>query len=94
MYPLRTSDLRIYNRHNPTISFLPRSSRISFQHRERLRIAVAPVPEIQILSKQGYTKQHLVRLPNAYPLPSLAPDSIRVQISLFSLSTSNSSYAA
>ncbi|KAJ7484015.1 hypothetical protein B0H11DRAFT_2192978 [Mycena galericulata] len=36
------------------------------------------VPVVQILDKSHFTKQHLVSLPDAYPLPPLVPDSIRI----------------
>ena len=54
---------------------------------------MAPILEIQVLTKQDYIQLHPVPLPNAYPLPTLAPDSIRIQSTLFSLSNNNFGYA-
>jgi hypothetical protein len=53
----------------------------------------AEVPTIQILQKSDYTKQHIVALPSSLPLPPLAPSSVRVRTSIFSLTTNNLSYA-
>jgi hypothetical protein len=50
-------------------------------------------PIIQVLSRQNYEEQHIVSLPNALPLPSLKPSSLRVQSSLLSLTTNNLTYA-
>ena len=53
----------------------------------------ASTPVIQVLSRQNYEEQHIVSLPNALPLPSLAPNSIRVTSSILALSTNNLTYA-
>ncbi len=50
-------------------------------------------PVIQLLSRSNYEDQHLVSLPNAYPLPSLAPSSIRIKSTILSLTTNNFAYA-
>jgi hypothetical protein len=50
-------------------------------------------PVIQVLSRQNYEDQHIVSLPNALPLPPLAPSSLRVQSSILALTTNNFSYA-
>ncbi|KAJ7458801.1 hypothetical protein B0H11DRAFT_2160655 [Mycena galericulata] len=43
--------------------------------------------------RSHFTKQHLVSLPDAYPLPPLAPDSIRIVSRLISLTSNNFTYA-
>ncbi|KAK0107215.1 hypothetical protein ONS95_003917 [Cadophora gregata] len=50
-------------------------------------------PAIQVLSRQNYEDQHIVCLPNAYPLAPLKPSSIRVKPTIISLTTNNFSYA-
>ncbi|KAJ7458822.1 hypothetical protein B0H11DRAFT_2242859 [Mycena galericulata] len=40
-----------------------------------------------------FTKQHFVSLPDAYPLPPLAPDSIRIVSRLISVTSNNFTYA-
>lgn len=52
-----------------------------------------PVPIIHVLEKADYTKQHIIPLPDALPLPLLAPSSVRMKTSLISLTTSNFTYA-
>ncbi|CZR68932.1 uncharacterized protein PAC_18833 [Phialocephala subalpina] len=47
---------------------------------------------IQILSRNNYEDQHLVSLPNALPFPALAPSSIRIKTSIFSLTANNLMY--
>lgn len=54
---------------------------------------MAPTPVIQVLSKNNYENQYLVSLPNAFPLPSLSPSSIRIKSIILSLTTNNFSYA-
>jgi hypothetical protein len=49
-------------------------------------------PCIQILNKQDFTEQHIVKLPKE-ELPELASDSIRVRTTLFSLTVNNITYA-
>ena len=51
------------------------------------------IPVIQVLSRQNYEEQHIISLPNALPLPALAPNSIRVTSSVLALSTNNLTYA-
>ncbi|KAL3427174.1 hypothetical protein PVAG01_00683 [Phlyctema vagabunda] len=51
------------------------------------------VPSIQVLSKENYEDQHIVALPNALPLPPLAPSSLRIQSSILGLTTNNFTYA-
>ena len=51
------------------------------------------VPTIHVLEKADYTKQHIIPLPDALPLPPLAPSSVRMKTSLISLTTSNFTYA-
>ncbi|KAL2073275.1 hypothetical protein VTL71DRAFT_10599 [Oculimacula yallundae] len=51
------------------------------------------IPAIQVLSRQNYEDQHIVSLPNAYPLAPLGSSSIRVQSTVISLTTNNLSYA-
>jgi Protein of unknown function (DUF2855) len=51
------------------------------------------VPQIQILEKLDHFKQHLVALPNAYPLPPLTPGSIRTQSQILSLTANTLTYA-
>ncbi|KAM0260149.1 hypothetical protein ACHAQJ_002914 [Trichoderma viride] len=50
-------------------------------------------PQVQILDKSDYTKQYLVTLHNAYPLPSLATGDIRIRSRIISLTTNNFTYA-
>lgn len=52
-----------------------------------------PVPTIHVLEKADYTKQHIIPLPDALPLPPLAPSSVRMKTSLISLTTNNFTYA-
>jgi hypothetical protein len=54
---------------------------------------MASAPVIQVLSRSNYEDQHLVSLPNAYPLPLLAPSSIRIKSTILSLTTNNFAYA-
>ena len=54
---------------------------------------MASAPVIQVLSRSNYEDQHLVSLPNAYPLPPLAPSSIRIKSTILSLTTNNFAYA-
>ncbi|KAJ7434785.1 hypothetical protein B0H11DRAFT_1887621 [Mycena galericulata] len=51
------------------------------------------VPVVQILDKSHFTKQHLVSLPDAYPLPPLTADSIRIVSRLISITSNNFTYA-
>ncbi|KAK2795164.1 hypothetical protein FQN52_006090 [Onygenales sp. PD_12] len=51
------------------------------------------VPTVQILSKDDFTQQHIVPLPNALPLPPLTPSSVRVKTSIFALTANNTTYA-
>ncbi|KAH7407638.1 hypothetical protein BKA64DRAFT_597393 [Cadophora sp. MPI-SDFR-AT-0126] len=51
------------------------------------------IPAIQVLSRQNYEDQHIVSLPNAFPLAPLKPSSIRVKPKVLSLTTNNFSYA-
>lgn len=48
---------------------------------------------IQVLSRSNYEDQHIVALPDAYPLPALPPSSLRVKTAILSLTTNNFSYA-
>jgi hypothetical protein len=50
------------------------------------------LPVIQILSRNNYEDQYLVSLPNALPLPELAPASIRVKTSILSLTANTLMY--
>jgi hypothetical protein len=50
-------------------------------------------PQVQILDKSDYTKQYLVTLHNAYPLPHLATGEIRIRSRIISLTTNNFTYA-
>jgi hypothetical protein len=50
------------------------------------------IPTIQILSRNNYEGQRLIRLPNVFPLPALAASSIRVQTSIISLTANNLTY--
>lgn len=52
----------------------------------------ATVPVIQILNRNNYEDQHLLSLPNALPLPKLAPSSIRIKTSVLSLTANNLTY--
>ncbi|KAF2501782.1 hypothetical protein BU16DRAFT_207981 [Lophium mytilinum] len=54
---------------------------------------MSSIPSIQVLEKADYTKQHIVSLPNALPLPPLAPSSIRIQTSIIALTINNFTYA-
>ena len=56
-------------------------------------MAAPEIPEIQVLEKEKYFTQALVRLPNAVPLPALAPSSVRIRTEALSLSTNNFNYA-
>ena len=49
-------------------------------------------PIIQLLSRNNYEDQYLVSLPNAFPLPELAPSSIRIKTSVLSLTANNLTY--
>ncbi|CZT00805.1 uncharacterized protein RAG0_08694 [Rhynchosporium agropyri] len=51
------------------------------------------VPTIQVLSRQNYEDQHIVPLPNAYPLAPLSSSLIRVKPTIISLTTNNLTYA-
>ncbi|KAH7356762.1 hypothetical protein BKA65DRAFT_214418 [Rhexocercosporidium sp. MPI-PUGE-AT-0058] len=51
------------------------------------------IPAIQVLSRKNYEDQHIVSLPNAYPLLPLSSSSIRVKPTVISLTTNNLSYA-
>ncbi|PTB62780.1 hypothetical protein BBK36DRAFT_1127829 [Trichoderma citrinoviride] len=53
----------------------------------------SPAPQIQILEKADYTKQHLVTLHDAYPLPRLAAGQIRIRSRIISSTTNNFTYA-
>jgi len=52
-----------------------------------------PVPTIHVLEKADYTRQHIIPLPDALPLPPLGPSSVRMKTSLISLTTNNLTYA-
>ncbi|KAL6871674.1 hypothetical protein HDV57DRAFT_506539 [Trichoderma longibrachiatum] len=55
---------------------------------------MAPLaPQIQILEKADYTKQHLVTLHDAYPLPQLTAGDIRIRSRIISNTTNNFTYA-
>ena len=54
---------------------------------------MASIPVIQVLSRNNYEDQYLVSLPKAYPLPPLAPSSIRIKSTILSLTTNNFAYA-
>jgi hypothetical protein len=50
-------------------------------------------PVIQVLSKNNYQDQHIVSLPNAFPLPALPSSSIRIKSTILSLTTNTFTYA-
>ena len=50
-------------------------------------------PLIHVVEKADYTKQHLVAVADAYPLPPLGPNSIRIRSRLLALTTNNFTYA-
>jgi hypothetical protein len=52
-----------------------------------------PVPTIHVLEKADYTRQHIISLPDALPLPPLEPSSVRMKTSVISLTTNNFTYA-
>ncbi|KAK1237565.1 hypothetical protein MKX07_006693 [Trichoderma sp. CBMAI-0711] len=52
-----------------------------------------PTPQIQILEKADYTKQHLITLHDAYPLPQLTAGDIRIRSRIISITTNNFTYA-
>ncbi|TFB05116.1 hypothetical protein CCMA1212_002417 [Trichoderma ghanense] len=52
-----------------------------------------PAPQIQILEKADYTKQHLVTLHDAYPLTQLTTGDIRIRSRIISNTTNNFTYA-
>jgi len=54
---------------------------------------MASVPTIHVIDKSDYIKQHIVALPGAFPLPSLAPSSVRIKSSIISLTVNNFTYA-
>ncbi|KAF2815152.1 uncharacterized protein BDZ99DRAFT_567046 [Mytilinidion resinicola] len=54
---------------------------------------MSSIPIIQVLDKADYTKQHIISLPNALPLPPLASSSIRIQTSIIALTINNITYA-
>ena len=56
-------------------------------------MAAPEIPEIQVLEKERYFTQALVRLPDAVPLPALAPSSMRIRTEALSLTSNNFSYA-
>lgn len=51
------------------------------------------MPVIQVLSKNNYQDQHIISLPNAFPLPALASASIRIKSTILSLTTNTFTYA-
>ncbi|KAL6852031.1 hypothetical protein J3F83DRAFT_771833 [Trichoderma novae-zelandiae] len=53
----------------------------------------SPAPRIQILEKVDYTKQHLITLHDAYPLPQLTAGDIRIRSRIISNTTNNFTYA-
>ncbi|KAH0522149.1 hypothetical protein TsFJ059_006047 [Trichoderma semiorbis] len=53
----------------------------------------SPAPQVQILDKSDYTKQYLVALHNADPLPDLAAREIRIRSRIISNTTNNFTYA-
>lgn len=53
---------------------------------------ISEIPEIQILEKEKYFTQALVRLPDALPLPPLGPSSVRIRAEAFSLTSNNFTY--
>ncbi|KAJ4856340.1 hypothetical protein T069G_09708 [Trichoderma breve] len=53
----------------------------------------SPAPQVQILDKSDYTKQYLVTLHNADPLPDLAAGEIRIRSRIISNTTNNFTYA-
>ncbi|KAM0445350.1 hypothetical protein ACHAPV_002730 [Trichoderma viride] len=50
-------------------------------------------PQVQIIDKSDHTKQYVVTLNDAYPLPSLAKDNIRIRSRIISLTTNTFTYA-
>ncbi|ROT35459.1 hypothetical protein SODALDRAFT_328804 [Sodiomyces alkalinus F11] len=50
-------------------------------------------PRIHLVDKSDYTKQKVVPLPDAYPLPPLQKGFIRIRSRILSLTTNNFSYA-
>lgn len=52
-----------------------------------------PAPQIQMLEKADYTKQHLITLHDAYPLPQLTAGDIRIRSRIISITTNNFTYA-
>ncbi|RFU78353.1 hypothetical protein TARUN_3875 [Trichoderma arundinaceum] len=53
----------------------------------------SPAPQVQVLDRSDYTKQYLVTLENAHPLPQLAAGDIRIQSRIISITTNNFGYA-
>ena len=75
-------------------SFLQRKLPAEFSiFNPHLRLNMASVPVIQVLSKQSYEDQHIVPIPSALPLAPLAPSSLRIGSTIISLTTNNFSYA-
>ncbi|EHK27466.1 uncharacterized protein TRIVIDRAFT_215141 [Trichoderma virens Gv29-8] len=50
-------------------------------------------PQVQILDKSDYTKQHLVTLHNAHPLPNLTAGDIRIRSQIICNTINNFTYA-
>ncbi|KAL6894769.1 hypothetical protein GGI43DRAFT_132050 [Trichoderma evansii] len=53
----------------------------------------SPAPQVQIIDKSDHTKQRIVTLHDAYPLPPLAKGNIRIRSRLISVTTNNFTYA-
>lgn len=53
----------------------------------------AQAPQVQIIDRSDHTKQYVVTLHDAYPLPPLAKGNIRIRSRLISLTTNNFTYA-
>lgn len=53
----------------------------------------SPAPQVQIIDKSDHTKQRIVTLHDAYPLPSLAKGNIRIRSRIISLTNNNFTYA-
>lgn len=50
-------------------------------------------PQVQIIDKSDHTKQYVVTVNDAYPLPSLAKDNIRIRSRIIALTTNTHTYA-
>lgn len=53
----------------------------------------SPAPQVQMIDKSDHTKQYIVTLHDAYPLPPLAKGNIRIRSRIISLTLNNFTYA-